>query len=54
MPVNMSLLQLFFVLSGIGIFFLAFGIGKKDRFNALHFIVFMSGGIGLFICALFP
>ena len=37
----MTLLELFFIISGVIIFFLALDIGKKKRFNALHFFVFL-------------
>lgn len=40
----MSLLEIFFIISGIVIFFLALDIGKKKRFNALHFFVFLFVG----------
>jgi len=37
----MNLLELFFIISGVIIFFLALDIGRKKRFNALHFFVFL-------------
>jgi hypothetical protein len=37
----MTLLEIFFIVSGIIIFFLALDIGRKKRFNALHFFVFL-------------
>ncbi len=37
----MNLLQLFLILSGIIILILSFDIAKKQKFNALHFLVFL-------------
>lgn len=50
----MTLLQIFFIVSGIIIFVLAFDIAKRQKFNALHFIVFLLIWIGLFTFSLFP
>ena len=40
----MNLLQAFFAVSGIVIFVIALDISKRQKFNALHFLVFL--GIG--------
>lgn len=40
----MNLLQIFFIISGLIIFLVALDIAKKDRFNALHFLVFLAVG----------
>jgi hypothetical protein len=37
----MTLLQFFFIISGIIILILAVDISKKQKFNALHFLVFL-------------
>ncbi len=37
----MNLLQLFFAVSGIIIFVIALDISKRQKFNALHFLVFL-------------
>jgi len=49
-----SLLEIFFLISGIGILVVTFFIGKKERFSALHFLVFWGVGIGLIVFTLFP
>ena len=38
----MSFLQVFFIISGIVILLTAYDIAKKEPFNALHFLVFLS------------
>jgi hypothetical protein len=40
----MTLLQIFFIISGLVIFLVAFDVAKKERFNALHFLVFLGVG----------
>jgi len=50
----MTLLQIFFIISGIIIFVLAFDIAKRQKFNALHFIVFLLIWLGLLIFSFFP
>ncbi len=50
----MNLLQAFFIISGIIIFILAFDISRRQKFNALHFLVFLSIGAGLLMFTLFP
>jgi len=50
----MTLLQIFFIISGVIISFLSFFIAKRERFNALHFIVFLSVGLGLLVFGFFP
>jgi hypothetical protein len=37
----MNLLQIFLTLSGVIILILAIDIAKKQKFNALHFLVFL-------------
>jgi len=50
----MSLLDIFFVVSGIIIFLLGIDIARRERFNALHFIVFLAIGMGLMVFTFFP
>jgi hypothetical protein len=50
----MNLLQIFLVLSAIIILLLVTHISKKQKFNALHFLVFFAMGIGLLIFTFFP
>ncbi len=50
----MSLLEVFFVISGVVIFILAFDISRRQKFNALHFLVFLAVGAGLLIFAFIP
>lgn len=50
----MTLLEIFFVISGAIILVLGFDIAKKQRFNALHFLVFIAVGIGLLVLSIFP
>ena len=50
----MTILQIFFIISGIIISFIAFTIARRERFNALHFLVFLSVGLGLFVFGFFP
>lgn len=50
----MNLLQAFFIVSGFIIFIIAFDIAKRQKFNALHFLVFIGVGIGLFVFTVFP
>lgn len=50
----MTLLQIFFIVSGIIIFVLAFDIAKRQKFNALHFIVFLLIWTGLLVFSFFP
>ena len=38
----MSFLQVFFIVSGVVILLVALDIAKKERFNALHFLVFLG------------
>ncbi len=51
---SMTVLQWFFIISGIIIFLLAFDISKRQKFNALHFVVFLSVGAGLLLFTFFP
>ena len=50
----MSFLQVFFIISGIVILLVALDIAKKERFNALHFLVFLGAGGGLLVFTFFP
>lgn len=50
----MSLLELFFVISGGVIILFSFQIARRERFNALHFLVFLGWGAGLLIFTLIP
>ncbi len=50
----MTLLELFFILSGIILLIISFDIAKKQKFNALHFLVFLGIGGGLLVFTFFP
>lgn len=50
----MNLLQVFFIVSSIVIFILAFDIAKKQKFNALHFLIFIAVWIALALFTFFP
>ena len=50
----MNLLQIFFIISAVVILLLAVDISKKQRFNALHFLVFIFMWLGLLIFTVFP
>ena len=50
----MNLLQLFFIISGVIIFILALDIARRQKFNALHFLVFLWVGGGLLVFTFFP
>lgn len=50
----MTLLEIFFIISGIIIFILALDIAKKQKFNALHFIIFMFVWASLAAMAFVP
>lgn len=50
----MTLLEFFFIISWIIILILAIDIAKKQRFNALHFLVFIWVGWWLLIFSFFP
>lgn len=50
----MNLLQAFFIVSGFIISIIAFDIAKRQKFNALHFLVFIGIGVGLFVFTIFP
>ncbi|MDP2104017.1 MAG: DUF2304 domain-containing protein [Candidatus Gracilibacteria bacterium] len=50
----MNLLQAFFIVSGVVISIIAFDIAKKQKFNALHFLVFIGIGAGLLVFTFFP
>lgn len=50
----MNLLQVFFIISWVLIFFLALDVARKEKFNALHFFVFIAIGAGLLVFTFFP
>jgi polyprenyl-phospho-N-acetylgalactosaminyl synthase len=50
----MTVLQLFFIISGLIILLLSVDIARREKFNALHFFVFLTIGIGLLIFTFFP
>lgn len=50
----MSLLQIFFIISGVIIMLISFDIARRERFNALHFLVFLGVGTGLLVFTFFP
>lgn len=50
----MNLLQIFFIISWVVIFILALDIAKKQKFNALHFIIFLSIWAGLLLFTFSP
>ncbi len=50
----MTLLQIFFIISWVIISLIAFHVARRERFNALHFLVFLLVGIGLFLFWFFP
>ncbi len=50
----MNLLQLFFIISGIVIFLASIDIAKRERFNALHFVIFIGVGAGLLLFTFVP
>ncbi len=50
----MTLLQFFFIISWIIILILWIDISKKQKFNALHFLVFLSIWWGLLVFTIFP
>ncbi len=50
----MNLLQVFFVISGIIIFILSLDIARKQKFNALHFLIFLFVWVGLLVFSFFP
>lgn len=50
----MNLLQFFFIISWIIILIIWFDIAKKQRFNALHFLVFLWVWVWLLVFTFFP
>lgn len=50
----MTLLEIFFIISWLIIFFLALDIGRRKKFNALHFLVFLLVGAFLAWIAFVP
>ena len=50
----MTLLQFFFIISWIIILIIALDISKKQKFNALHFLVFIAVGWWLLVFSIFP
>jgi hypothetical protein len=47
-------LQAIFIVFGVLIFITGFDIAKKQKFNALNFLVFLAVGIGLLVFTAFP
>lgn len=54
MPLFMSLLQVFFIISGLIILIISLDIARKQKFNAIHFIIFIFIGFWLLIFTFFP
>ncbi len=50
----MTLLQIFFIISGLIISYVAYDIARRERFNALHFLVFLAVWGGLLLFTFFP
>lgn len=50
----MNLLQIFFIISAIIIFIVSLDIGKKQKFNALHFLIFLIISWALFVFTILP
>ncbi len=50
----MNLLEVFFIISWLIIFFLALDVAKKQKFNALHFVVFIWVWSGLLVFTFSP
>lgn len=50
----MSLLQIFFIISWIVIFILSIDIARKQKFNAIHFLIFLLVWIFLLVFSFFP
>lgn len=50
----MNLLQVFFIISWVIILILWLDIARKQKFNALHFFVFISIWIWLLVFTFFP
>jgi len=50
----MTLLQILFILSWLVIFILAFDIARKEKFNALHFLIFIFVWLWLLLFSFFP
>jgi hypothetical protein len=50
----MTLLQLVFFLSGIVVLYVGLDVARKQKFNALHFVVFIGTGMGLLVFTAFP
>lgn len=50
----MNLLQITFAVSGLIILVVAFDVSRRQKFNALHFLVFLGIGTGLFVFTFVP
>lgn len=50
----MNLLEVFFIISWVIIFILAIDISRRQKFNALHFFIFISTWIWLLLFSFFP
>ena len=51
---SMSFLSIFLAVSGVVILLSALDIARQERFNALHFLVFIAIGGGLILFTFFP
>lgn len=50
----MTLLQIFFIVSGVIISIVALSVARRERYNALHFFVFLAVGVCLLLLGFFP
>lgn len=50
----MTLLQIFFIISGISITIIALSVARRERFSAMHFLVFLGVGLALLLLGFFP
>lgn len=51
---NVTLLQVILIVSGIVILFTALDISNRQKFNTLHLLVFLCIGGGLLVFTIFP
>ena len=50
----MTLLQFLFVISGIVLLYVGMDVARRQKFNALHFVVFIGVALGLIAFTFFP
>jgi len=50
----MTLLQLFFIVSGFSVLLIWYDIYKKQKFKVLHILFFLGSAVSLLIFTLFP